>query len=328
MTRDIDPSGVDGASWAPPEGVTVDAATIDYLTLRTANEARQLAWDEDNQITLAYRGNEFAGEAGEVCNVIKKLERERMGIRGSRDTVEHLAEELADTVICADLIAMQAGIDLDAAVANKFNATSAKVGLPQRLRTLSAAHGEAVAWRELADKATALERSLEVEGAGVNAFLRDDIEQAISAMRALSPASLPLDVKVLGWFKDASYNLTATCVVGTYHIQRPTEASGEPICLYLNQNPLGEYPTVEQAKAAAQADFNARILSALEPSGISGELPIKPIEPEIISEAFPGYAFCLQGRDGSGYKVSYGFETMEQGHAFVDAVIAAQKATS
>lgn len=125
----------------------VSGETIDYPTLRTANEARQLEWDEDNQITLAYRGNEFAGEAGEVCNVIKKLERERMGIRGSRDTVEHLAEELADTVICADLIAMQAGIDLDAAVAYKFNATSEKVGLPQRLRTLSAAHGEAVAWR-------------------------------------------------------------------------------------------------------------------------------------------------------------------------------------
>jgi len=55
-----------------------------------------------------------------------------MGIRGSRDTIEHLAEELADIIICADLIAMQAGIDLDAAVAAKFNATSKKVGLQTR----------------------------------------------------------------------------------------------------------------------------------------------------------------------------------------------------
>src|SRR5690606_32982880 len=66
-------------------------------------------------------------------NVIKKLERERLGIRGSRATTEMLAEELADVVICADLIAMDAGIDLDAAVAAKFNATSEKVGLPTRL---------------------------------------------------------------------------------------------------------------------------------------------------------------------------------------------------
>jgi len=103
-----------------------------HSSLRGANEARQKEWDVGNQISLAYRGNELAGEVGEACNVIKKLERERMGIRGSRDTIEHLAEELADIIICADLIAMQAGIDLDAAVAAKFNATSKKVGLQTR----------------------------------------------------------------------------------------------------------------------------------------------------------------------------------------------------
>lgn len=104
-----------------------------YETLRAANEARQAEWDAGNQISAAYRGNELAGEVGEVCNVIKKLERERMGIRGSRDTVDHLAEELADVVICVDLLAMHYGIDLKAAVARKFNATSEKVGLRTRL---------------------------------------------------------------------------------------------------------------------------------------------------------------------------------------------------
>lgn len=105
----------------------------DYTDLRSANRARQKGWDSGNQITLAYRGNELAGEVGEACNVIKKLERERLGIAGSRDTMEHLAEELADVIICADLIAMQAGIDLDGAVRAKFNATSEKVGLLTRL---------------------------------------------------------------------------------------------------------------------------------------------------------------------------------------------------
>lgn len=102
-------------------------------TLREANFARQQEWDAGNQISAAYRGNELAGEIGEACNVIKKLERERMGIRGSRDTVDHLAEELADVVICVDLLAMHYGVDLDAAVARKFNATSEKVGLKTRL---------------------------------------------------------------------------------------------------------------------------------------------------------------------------------------------------
>ncbi len=105
----------------------------DHTTLRSANEARQREWDADAQITAAYRGNELAGEVGEACNVIKKLERERLGIRGSRASVEELADELADVVICADLIAMHYGIDLLEAVIRKFNATSEKVGLKTRL---------------------------------------------------------------------------------------------------------------------------------------------------------------------------------------------------
>lgn len=104
-----------------------------HLLLRSANRARQKEWDPSDKITLAYRGNEIAGEVGEACNVIKKLERERLGIKGSRDTVEHLAEELADVMICADLIAMHEGIDLDATVRSKFNATSEKVGLRTRM---------------------------------------------------------------------------------------------------------------------------------------------------------------------------------------------------
>lgn len=106
-----------------------------YPTLRAANLARQAEWDTDGQITLSYRGNELAGEVGEACNLIKKLERERMGIKGSRASVADLAEELADVIICADLIAMQLGIDLDRAVAEKFNKTSEKVGLRTRMAT-------------------------------------------------------------------------------------------------------------------------------------------------------------------------------------------------
>lgn len=40
-----------------------------------------------------------------------------------------MAEELADAIICIDLIAMQAGISLNKAVVDKFNATSDKYGL-------------------------------------------------------------------------------------------------------------------------------------------------------------------------------------------------------
>lgn len=97
--------------------------------LRQANEQRQKEWDPTDAITIEYRGNELAGEAGEACNIIKKLARQRLGIRGSRATAAQLAEELADVVICADLIAMHTGIDLAAAIRDKFNLTSAKQGL-------------------------------------------------------------------------------------------------------------------------------------------------------------------------------------------------------
>lgn len=101
--------------------------------LHTANIARQAEWCPDQVPDLSFRGNELGGECGEAQNVIKKLERERLGWRGSRATKGQLAEELADVVICADLCAVTAGIDLAAAVVAKFNATSEKVGLTTKL---------------------------------------------------------------------------------------------------------------------------------------------------------------------------------------------------
>jgi NTP pyrophosphatase (non-canonical NTP hydrolase) len=101
--------------------------------LRCANIIRQCEWDEHNKIDLTYRAVELAGEVGEACNVVKKIERERLGLRGTRSDLNQLAEELADVIICADLLAMTAGIDLASAVELKFNATSKKLGLKTRL---------------------------------------------------------------------------------------------------------------------------------------------------------------------------------------------------
>ncbi len=110
------------------------AAPVSFAGLRAANIERQAEWCPGVTLPdLSFRGNELAGEVGEACNVIKKLERERLGWRGSKDTVEHLAEELADVIITADLVAIRCGIDLGAAVAAKFNATSVKNGLSTRL---------------------------------------------------------------------------------------------------------------------------------------------------------------------------------------------------
>jgi NTP pyrophosphatase (non-canonical NTP hydrolase) len=73
----------------------------------------------------------LAGEVGEACNQIKKLRRLEDGIKpnpGDADTppqyIENIAEELADAVIYADLLAARLGIDLELAVVSKFNKVS------------------------------------------------------------------------------------------------------------------------------------------------------------------------------------------------------------
>lgn len=105
-----------------------------FSDLRDANQARQKEWDSDSSITLSFRGNELAGEVGEACNIVKKIERQRLGLRGTRATKQELADELADVIICADLIAMHEGIDLlGVAVPEKFNKTSTKYELITRL---------------------------------------------------------------------------------------------------------------------------------------------------------------------------------------------------
>lgn len=103
-----------------------------HPTLSAANAARMKEWVPEGT-TGTFKATELAGEVGEACNIIKKLERERLGMRGSRDTVAHLAEELADIVICVDLLASHYGVNLDRAIAEKFNATSEKYGLKTRM---------------------------------------------------------------------------------------------------------------------------------------------------------------------------------------------------
>lgn len=81
----------------------------------------------------------MCGEAGESANVVKKLRRVETAKRGrpteaeTAPLVAKLALELADTVIYLDLLAAYYGIDLGAAVREKFNIVSAEYGFPEML---------------------------------------------------------------------------------------------------------------------------------------------------------------------------------------------------
>lgn len=114
---------------------------LTFGALRQASLARNARWHPGGLVnwTLSEWGLAMCGEAGEAANVIKKLNRVRDGMRGNRKDETHaslivdLGFELADTVIYADLVAAAAGIDLARAIIEKFNATSAKNGFPERL---------------------------------------------------------------------------------------------------------------------------------------------------------------------------------------------------
>lgn len=106
---------------------------LDFDTLRLANDARQKEWDRNAVLSYSYLGNAAAGELGEMCNVIKKLERQALGLKGSEATFQDLGDECADVVIYVDLIMRKAGIDLGEAIRRKFNATSSKLGFETKL---------------------------------------------------------------------------------------------------------------------------------------------------------------------------------------------------
>lgn len=108
--------------------------SIDTLiNLRQANLKRHYEWMGDVEADPLFYGVELGGECGEALNVIKKLVREAQGARGSRATKEDLADELADVIICCELVAMCYDIHLEDAVPEKFNKTSEKYGLQTRM---------------------------------------------------------------------------------------------------------------------------------------------------------------------------------------------------
>lgn len=85
----------------------------------------------------------MAGEAGEVCNAVKKLRRIEDEVANISDADRQLSTraeaydkigaEIADTVIYCDLLAQRMGLSLSDLVRKKFNATSERYSFPERL---------------------------------------------------------------------------------------------------------------------------------------------------------------------------------------------------
>lgn len=103
------------------------------------NLARCVRWHPAgiNSWSLSDWAVALSGEVGELCNVIKKLNRERDGLVGNKERYNELCmslqKELADVYLYLDLLAQAAGMDLSSAIAHKFNEVSVRNGFPERL---------------------------------------------------------------------------------------------------------------------------------------------------------------------------------------------------
>lgn len=85
----------------------------------------------------------MAGEAGEVCNAIKKLRRIEDDIANiseperqlstRAEAVQKIGEEIADTFLYLNLLAARLGLSLPEQVVKKFNSVSERYGFPERL---------------------------------------------------------------------------------------------------------------------------------------------------------------------------------------------------
>ena len=114
--------------------------SLGFNALRVQNARRKVRWHgEADEWTGSDWSNAMAGECGEACNIVKKLRRHETHTGTAYNTPEvnallpALAEEIADVVIYADLLAHKYGIDLGEAVRAKFNRVSEAQDFPERL---------------------------------------------------------------------------------------------------------------------------------------------------------------------------------------------------
>ena len=93
----------------------------------------------DNQ-PLTYWTTALAGEVGELCNMVKKMQRVELGgVDGGSSytakdiTKEKLKEEIGGIAIYLDLMASLLDIDLGEAIRDTFNDKSKQMGFSQFL---------------------------------------------------------------------------------------------------------------------------------------------------------------------------------------------------
>lgn len=140
-----DPEEANDRVWAVIEKLAENLLrdrSLTFSQLRNANLDRceNGFKHELNSWSVSDWGVATAGEAGEMCNEIKKLRRHEDKLtafgnnpRTRLEAVARIAIELGDMILYADLLAASLGLTLEAAVIRAFNAKSKECGLEHTL---------------------------------------------------------------------------------------------------------------------------------------------------------------------------------------------------
>ena len=109
------------------------------LTMRLfsqVNWCRCKNWHDPMEWSMDDWAVAMAGEAGELCNVVKKLTRADQGIAGNKETraelLQQFGEEIADVYTYLDLLAQRQGLDMQDLVVKKFNKVSERNGFSEK----------------------------------------------------------------------------------------------------------------------------------------------------------------------------------------------------
>lgn len=102
---------------------------IDLLALKFGLFIAEPPFTADPDFDTVQGLLDLAKFVGRACNITKKLERERLGLVGSRATLEDLTSELVSLLVSVRQLAVALGINLEVIVPTKFNKTSDKCGL-------------------------------------------------------------------------------------------------------------------------------------------------------------------------------------------------------
>lgn len=121
------------------QGLTDNGLSFDLLRLATLarlplfkNGLGQPAHQEPDgsDWSLSDWAEAVVGEFGELSNIMKKV---RRGDLTMEDAHPAIRREFADIICYLDIYAFRAGVDLGAAVIEKFNEVSERVGAPIKL---------------------------------------------------------------------------------------------------------------------------------------------------------------------------------------------------